>query len=128
MKTYAIKTPQGYLATQGNATWHQSTPDGWAAHCERAHAENVMRAKGIAGEIEEIADPDAPPVIQAGDLKPGHIITRAGFTSHPPITVTKVTPCPLPGFVVIHGFNSRDATPRLMFRSLSEGLAITLQA
>lgn len=66
--------------------------------------------------------------ITAAELKPGHAITRAGRTAHSPITVTAVLPCPLPGFVAVHGFNGRDATPRLMFRSLAKSLPVTVEA
>jgi len=34
MKTYALKTPQGYLATQGTHTWFESSPVGWALYTE----------------------------------------------------------------------------------------------
>jgi hypothetical protein len=39
--TYAIKTPLGYVATQGGTSWLQDTPDGWAAHPTRESAEAV---------------------------------------------------------------------------------------
>lgn len=71
-------------------------------------------------------DATLPHKITAASLAPGHVIHRAGGTNHSPITVTAVVPCPLPGFVAVHGYNARDTTPRLMFRSLSEGLVLTV--
>lgn len=71
-------------------------------------------------------DPALPHKITAASLAPGHVIYRAGGTNHSPITVTAVVPCPLPGFVAVHGFNARDTTPRCMFRSLQADLPITL--
>jgi hypothetical protein len=61
----------------------------------------------------------------AKDLKPGDVITRAGHTTHSPITVTRaVVSGP---YVVVYGFNSRDTTPRLMFRHLDRTLPITVE-
>jgi hypothetical protein len=44
MKTYAIKTTKGYLATQGNRHWFESAPVGWALFCEREHAAAIAEA------------------------------------------------------------------------------------
>ena len=58
MKTYAIKTAEGYYANQGDQFWFQELPNGWAAFCEPEHAERLAEWKlapaGIAYEIETI--------------------------------------------------------------------------
>jgi hypothetical protein len=36
----AIKTPQGYLAIQGDHLWYQDTPNGWVVTSE---SENYLR-------------------------------------------------------------------------------------
>lgn len=64
--------------------------------------------------------------LPAINLRPGMIILKAGNTTHSPITVTAVIPTALPGYVRIDGFNGRDKTPRMMFRSLDQNLPITI--
>ena len=44
MKTYAIKTNKGYLATQGDVYWFQDEPKGWAEYMEEEHARNIGEA------------------------------------------------------------------------------------
>ena len=60
--------------------------------------------------------------LRAKDLKPGHVIRKAGTTVHAPITVTACNPHTLPGYGAIYGHTQGNPTPRLMFRQLAERL------
>jgi len=57
MKTYSIKTPQGYLAAQGNNFWFQEEPKGWGEFTSAENAINEIRRVGYEGSyvIEEIS-------------------------------------------------------------------------
>lgn len=41
MKTYAIKTREGYLARQGNCYWYEDKPVGWALFCDEQDAREI---------------------------------------------------------------------------------------
>ena len=59
MKTYAIKTPKGYFARQGDQQWIQETPNGWGEFTEREHAQDVLdHYKPEGGKV--VPGPDYP--------------------------------------------------------------------
>lgn len=64
--------------------------------------------------------------VPARGLEPGMVITVAGRTSHPPITVTAVEPT-ITGTVRVSGFNASNPEPRLMFRSLAGNLRMIVE-
>lgn len=68
-------------------------------------------------------DTTLPHKITAASLAPGHVIQHANYS---PVTVTEVWPSARRGFVTVHGFNSRDATPRVMFAMLSAKAPVTV--
>lgn len=45
-KGYAITTPEGYLANQGDHTWHESAPVGWALYSSPSHAKQFCPESG----------------------------------------------------------------------------------
>jgi hypothetical protein len=55
---YAVKTPGGYLASQGREWWFESEPVGWALYSTQEHAAGLAASHG--GEVVEIFKPAKP--------------------------------------------------------------------
>jgi hypothetical protein len=55
--TFAIKTEEGYLATQGNQTWFQDEPKGWAEFVSKKDALNAVPSNFLPDyEVVEISE------------------------------------------------------------------------
>jgi hypothetical protein len=67
MKSYAIKTPKGYLATQGignnEVKWFESAPVGWSRHSCPDHAQYTLArlAKSLDLNLEQCSIEEASP-------------------------------------------------------------------